>query len=185
MLRSKYTICLVLVFGLLGYVATPQGFRIASAEGDVATGGEALKTPPAGPVGSEESLSLRAELRGTGGDEPVLDVQCGHAFGHTVGVALALEIVDDRGRPLAHPQRLGRWQLRRGEQASRSVVLPAFASDGFYMARVSAAAATGEGEQSASMEEVFLHVEAGVVAPVEAEDYNARSEANVGQREPW
>jgi hypothetical protein len=141
-----------------GGVAAPVDIRIAPARSVVRGGSESLE----------------------------LDVSLVNKLGGAAAARYGVEIVDDRGRPVAAATRSPRIDLATpGAAHSASIEAPSGLADGYYVVRVTAAAAPTDrtaGAAGSQIAESYLRADGGSVYEVDSDEYFARSRASKGVR---
>jgi hypothetical protein len=117
-----------------------------------------------------------------GGEGLVLDVALTNKLAGAAAARYSVEVVTDRGKPVLAATRSPRIDLgRAGGEHRASVEVPAGLADGYYVVRVTAAAADGASSGS-QVSEVYLRADAGSLDEVDSDEYFARSRANQGVR---
>jgi hypothetical protein len=116
-----------------------------------------------------------------GGDALVLDVAIGNRLAGAAAARYGLELVTDTGAAVTAPQRSPKVVLAKGGHHHAELTAPAGLADGYYVARVTAAAADGAAAAT-QVVEVYLRADAGSVHQVDSAEYFARSRASVGVR---
>jgi hypothetical protein len=105
-------------------------------------------------------------------------VRLDSAFPKPARAALAIEVVDDQGRPAQRAERPGLRTVAPGGQQHLTFTTPAGLRDGYYQVRVTAALADGEYDQL-EISERYFRVERGSVSPISSEEWFQQSAANV------
>lgn len=98
-------------------------------------------------------------------------------FGARASVRHAVELVDDRGRPVTPRDIAPIGTLDAGGRGQHEVTIPAGLADGFYLLRVTAVG-KGGGREAAESVAAHFEVAAGAIQPIDANDWLARSRAN-------
>jgi hypothetical protein len=125
------------------------------------------------------AITPARSVAGAGGDALVLDVAIGNRLAGKAAARYGLELVSDVGAPIIAPVRSPKIALAKAGHHHVELVAPAGLADGYYVARVTAAAADGA-TAATQVSEVYLRADAGSVHQVDSDEYFARSRASVG-----
>lgn len=113
------------------------------------------------------------------GEALILDVAIGNRLAGAASARYGLELVSDVGAPVIAPVRSPRIALAKAGHHHVELAAPAGLADGYYVARVTAAAADGA-TAATQVAEIYLRADAGSVHQVDSAEYFARSRASVG-----
>jgi hypothetical protein len=125
------------------------------------------------------AITPARSVAGATGDALVLDVAIGNRLAGNAAARYGLELVSDVGAPVIAPVRSPTIALAKAGHHHVELVAPAGLGDGYYVARVTAAAADGAASAT-QVAEVYLRADAGSVHQVDSDEYFARSRASVG-----
>jgi hypothetical protein len=124
---------------------------------------------------------LDAELTPTRslGDRLELRLDLSSHFAAAGKARWAVEVADDVGAAVGAPVLAAPVGLAGGGHVATTLTTPDRLADGFYVVRVTAVARAGEASDVAVLER-YLEVRGGEVAPIDADDYQSRSRAQMG-----
>jgi hypothetical protein len=126
----------------------------------------------------EVAITPARSVASVKGDALVLDVAIGNRLAGAAAARYGLELVSDVGAPVIAPVRSPKIALAKAGHHHVELAAPAGLADGYYVARVTAAAADGA-TAATQVAEVYLRADAGSVHQVDSDEYFARSRASV------
>jgi hypothetical protein len=180
-LTARPWLALSAAFGLswasgAALAGAPPTVTVAGADAGEARSHEGGMTAPV-----DIAIASARSVAREGGEGLVLDVALTNKLGNPAVARYGVEVVTDRGKPVLPAARSPRIDQARAAEHRASVEVPAGLADGYYVVRVTAAAADGAlgGSQIA---EVYLRADAGALHEVDSDEYFARSRANQGVR---
>lgn len=122
-------------------------------------------------------------LRTRNGEELRVHVLLENLMDARVAAQYALELVDDRGSLHALGARSQVFVVPAGQRSSAVVAgVGAGLADGYYILRLTAASSDGARAGNA-ITPLYLHVEAGSITPIDAEEFYRDSNANLEVRQ--
>lgn len=169
------------------------GVMLGAGAGAVARGGAVVRQPirAAAPQVSSENdgfeplvtigLEPSAVLQGPSGDGLELQLTLKSRSQRPLALRYSYELVDDRGNSRQKPVMSPLAAVSATGSHGARLATPAGLTDGYYEARVTAAAADGV-EDTLQVAERFFVVNHGVVTPLSSDEWFQMSNANQGRR---
>lgn len=165
---------LVLVGAALGYGAGPESAALMKPENVASCEG-----------GTQNSLQLALSPlwveRGATGEVLGLSLDAYSLFTSKAQAKLAVELVDDVGRPMMAPIESARLRMLPGQEDVQTLkfTTPEKLTDGYYKVRATGAAISADGEAAENIVQMYLQRSRGEFFTISYEEYVTSSRAQM------